>query len=151
MARIAIATLQPVWDCRWSQPGHRITGVSDAAQPETRWVCVREGHRRNIDEQECETCGHWELAGAGALSVSPAGTLTAQVSAPGLEHQHRALDLWSRVVTLLTAALLAASGFVLLTGPLMIPFVVVLWLGAAAFGAFTFFGRFPGAQRSSDW
>ena len=60
MATTAIATLQPVWDCRWSQPGHRLTGVSDALQPETEWVCVRDGNRRNIGPHECATCPHWE-------------------------------------------------------------------------------------------
>lgn len=61
MARTAIATLQPVWDCRWSRPGHRLSRVSDALQPESVWVCVRDGNRRNVSEDECETCPHWEL------------------------------------------------------------------------------------------
>ena len=144
MARTAIATLQPVWDCRWSQPGHRLADVSDAVRRETLWVCTREGHRRNIDEHECATCAHWQredatVTAAGAVAIPPAGTPAVDVTA-------RALDFWSRVVTLLTGVLFAASGFLLLTGPLMIPIVVVLWLGAAAFGAFTFFGTFPAAE-----
>jgi hypothetical protein len=144
MARTAVATLQVVWDCRWSQPGHRLTNVLDAEQPESRWVCTRDGHRRSIDEHECEGCAHWELTDdAAVLSVASAAAVAAGVAAPAVPHAARTLDVASRVVTLLTAILLAASGFTLLTGPLMIPFVVVLWLGAAAFGAFTFYGRFP--------
>ena len=60
MARTAIAVLQPVWDCRWSQPGHRLSGVVDALQPESVWVCVRDGNRRNVSEDECQACPSWQ-------------------------------------------------------------------------------------------
>ena len=59
MSKVAIATLQPVWDCRWSRPGYRVVGVEDHLQPESRWVCVRE-ERRNVTETECEDCPHWQ-------------------------------------------------------------------------------------------
>ena len=62
MARTAIATLQVVWDCRWSQPGHRLATVPDVQQPASRWECTRDGHRRSIDARECETCAYWERA-----------------------------------------------------------------------------------------
>ncbi len=55
-----IATLQTIWDCRWSRPGHRVLGVQDHLQPEQLWVCVRRGERRGVTEEECEECGHWE-------------------------------------------------------------------------------------------
>lgn len=156
MARTAIATLQVVWDCRWSQPGHRLTNVPDPQQPEGRWVCTRDGRRRSIDERECETCAHWERAGdAVVMSAAPAVAAADSVAlpvAPPLiaDHATRMLDVSARIATLLTAVVLAASGFAILTGPLMIPFVVVLWLGAAAFGAFTFYGRFPTAAHDED-
>ena len=60
MARTAVAPLQTIWDCRWSRPGYRITGVEDHLQPESLWVCVRLGDRRNVTEEECEVCVHWE-------------------------------------------------------------------------------------------
>lgn len=56
-----IATLQPIWDCRWSRLGHQPHGVDERRPAETAWVCVRHpGKRRNVTEQECEECGFWE-------------------------------------------------------------------------------------------
>jgi len=60
MARTAIATLQTIWDCRWSRPGYRIAGIEDHLQPENLWVCVRQGERRGVTEEECKACVHWE-------------------------------------------------------------------------------------------
>jgi hypothetical protein len=60
MAHTAVATLQTAWDCRWSRPGHHLTGVAERHQPETRWVCVRDGHRRPLAIDECESCPRWE-------------------------------------------------------------------------------------------
>lgn len=63
MSHTATATLQTIWDCRWSRPGSReADGQQQPLQPETRWVCVREGKRRCITEEECENCPYWELA-----------------------------------------------------------------------------------------
>jgi hypothetical protein len=61
VSHTAIATLQAIWDCRWSRPGYRIAGVEDHLQPETRWICVRGSERRCINEEECENCPNWEL------------------------------------------------------------------------------------------
>jgi hypothetical protein len=55
-----IATLQTIWDCRWSRLGHGIFGADDHLQPEMLWVCVRRGERRRITEEECENCPYWE-------------------------------------------------------------------------------------------
>jgi len=60
MARIAVATLQTIGDCRWSRPGFRLSNVSEALQPEPLWVCVRTGRRRGVTEDECEKCPDWE-------------------------------------------------------------------------------------------
>jgi hypothetical protein len=57
----AIATMQTAWDCRWSRPGYRLTGVRETDQPETLWVCVRTEGRRPVWETDCEGCPHWEL------------------------------------------------------------------------------------------
>ena len=43
MAVTAVATLQAVWDCKWSRPGYRLSRVAEREQPETAWVCVRTG------------------------------------------------------------------------------------------------------------
>jgi hypothetical protein len=61
MARIAVATAQTIWDCRWSRPGHRPSNVVDSLQPEPLWVCVRTGTRLPVTEVKCETCVHWEM------------------------------------------------------------------------------------------
>jgi hypothetical protein len=60
----AIATLQTIWDCRWSRPGYRLTGVQETDQPETLWVCTRTDGRTPIRGAECEACPHWECADA---------------------------------------------------------------------------------------
>ena len=59
MTHTILATQQTIWDCRWSRPGHRLTGVNDAEQPEALWVCVRTGKRRGVDEHECARCPDW--------------------------------------------------------------------------------------------
>ena len=61
MAKTTVATLQAVWDCKWSRPGYRLSRVQDRDQPETAWVCVRTGTRHEIAEGGCERCPHWEL------------------------------------------------------------------------------------------
>jgi hypothetical protein len=60
MATTAVASLQTIWDCRWSRPGYRILGLEDDLQPETLWVCVRQGERRSVTEEGCAACVHWE-------------------------------------------------------------------------------------------
>lgn len=60
MSIIAIATLQTIWDCRWSRPGYRVPGVEDHLQPEKRWICVRRGERDGVTEELCENCPYWE-------------------------------------------------------------------------------------------
>jgi hypothetical protein len=61
MARTAVATLQTVWDCRWSRPGFQLASLGFRDQPEPLWVCTRTGAPREVDEAECETCEHWEM------------------------------------------------------------------------------------------
>ena len=60
MAVTAVTTLQPVWDCKWSRPGYRLSRVAESEQPEHAWVCVRNGTRSNITETGCERCPDWE-------------------------------------------------------------------------------------------
>jgi hypothetical protein len=60
MAHTTVATLQTIWDCRWSRTGYRLIGVEDHWQPEKRWICVRGDDRRGVTEEECEHCPHWE-------------------------------------------------------------------------------------------
>jgi hypothetical protein len=60
MAKIAVATLQTVWECHWSQPDLRMFGVDEKQQPEWSWVCVRTGKRVGVDEARCENCRYWQ-------------------------------------------------------------------------------------------
>jgi hypothetical protein len=62
MAKTAVATLQTVWECHWSQPDVRLTDVDEEQQPEWVWVCVRTGTRVGVDEARCENCRYWDRA-----------------------------------------------------------------------------------------
>ena len=56
-----IATVQTIWDCRWSRVDLRHHGVGEQQKPDALWVCVRRpGTRRGVTEQECEQCEFWE-------------------------------------------------------------------------------------------
>ena len=63
MARTATATLQTIWDCRWSRPGYLPRGLEEPGWPDSLWVCVRPTGgvvRRPVTEAECEHCPHWQ-------------------------------------------------------------------------------------------
>ena len=60
MSRTVTMPLQTTWDCKWSQPGYRLRGFPDTRQPESLWVCVRDGQRRSVNEQVCAECPDWE-------------------------------------------------------------------------------------------
>lgn len=61
MSRIAVMPIQTIWDCRWSQPGYRLRGVDEKHQPESMWVCLREGARRRpVSEEVCARCPDWQ-------------------------------------------------------------------------------------------
>jgi hypothetical protein len=137
MATKALAILQPVWDCRWSRFGYRLTGVPEAEQPESKWVCVREGARRRVDEAECRTCPHWEL-NPGTVASATLGTRAAAATVLANE---QILMASMRAVLMFTAAIFIATGFVTLTGPLAVPVTVSLWLCAAAFAGLAVFWR----------
>lgn len=136
----AIATLQPVWDCRWSRPGHRLTGIADALQPESTWVCVYEGARRNVSENECQTCPRFEL---GSDRIIGAAELGLRIARPSITPD--ALGrLLLRLVLFVAAAIFVATGVVVLTDPMTAPFTVTLWLCAAAMVGLGVFAEFPG-------
>jgi hypothetical protein len=52
---------QTVWDCRFSRPGFRLFSLSEPLQPESLWVCTRTGKCRNVTDEECEKCPHWQM------------------------------------------------------------------------------------------
>ena len=61
MSAAAVATLQTIWDCKWSRPGLRLAGLAPDLQPESLWVCTRTGDRKPVSEHKCEACPFWEL------------------------------------------------------------------------------------------
>ena len=59
--RNSIGTLQPIWDCRWSQVIPPASGVGGPTLPEAFWVCERPPEpRRPVTEQHCQQCEFWE-------------------------------------------------------------------------------------------
>ena len=72
MGRIAIATLQCGWDCRWADEG--AGHVADRSTHDGV-VCTREGAPRSVHPSTCETCDRWELRDtvtATSVAVRPA-------------------------------------------------------------------------------
>lgn len=57
----SVGTLQTIWDCHWSRPGHLPPSMDERPQPDNPWVCVRTpGRQRPVTKEECEECGFWE-------------------------------------------------------------------------------------------
>ena len=72
MAKIAVATRQTAWNCRWSRTGARITELRDGTGPETPWVCIKHPElrtrRRLGDMGRLRTVGP-RLAGVRPMAV----------------------------------------------------------------------------------
>lgn len=158
MNSTAVMTLQTVWDCKWSQPGHRLTGVLESLQPETLWVCVRDGNRRAIDEAKCVTCPHWQRQEtAAAVAISAPVRLTAATSrsllsaiAANMPEPSQRLETALRTLLVLAAIVFAYTGFALLTRPLALLVTWPCWGTAVAMFAYGIWGRFPGADSMSS-
>lgn len=158
MARIAIATLQNGWDCRWSRPDDHAGPTSLTGESV---VCERTGVQRRVSLAECEGCVHWELAHNGPetvalaasslheplllterLTESLAGSLADSLAdPPSLVARGLYLATWVAIVA--TAVLLIACGLAILTSPLAIPVTVMLFLTAAALVGFACTGQLP--------
>jgi hypothetical protein len=139
MSRIAIATLQNGWDCRWSTPDN----ADATSQADDTVVCHRTGVQRRVALAECEGCAHWEFAyrpTASASAVSPQDT-QARVDPPSLASRALYLATWLAIAG--AAATLIAAGFTILTTPLAIPITVALFLSAAALVGFGCSGCLP--------
>ena len=133
---LTLSPEQTVWDCRWSRAGHRITGVSDALQPESLWVCIRDGDRRDVSNEECAACSRWQPAPAAApvaMHASPLAVLADRpMGAAGVVMSAAALQLAGlRAVLVLTALGIITLGLSVLTSPLTIPVTITLWMFAA--------------------
>ena len=134
MSRIAIATLQTPWDCKWSRFG-RIHSARPDAQVEGLWVCVHgDGVRRPIDASTCETCPYWEYQYRCRFNHGSSPEVSVQSQGiPACPYESRAekrLAIGTRVAVLALAVLLAGMGFVVLARPLAVPLTIILWMGA---------------------
>jgi hypothetical protein len=129
------ATLHTPWDCQYSRFARRTT------RQQTRgslWECVHTGARVPISEAECATCQFWEYqaTGNGALEQAKACECAAK------DRSARQAEGGIRVSLFVIAAVFAATGFVVLTTPLAVPFTITMWLGAAMAFMAGVFGSF---------
>ena len=142
MARIAIATLQSGWDCRWSRPDDNAGPTSPIGESV---VCDRTGVQRRVSLAECEACVHWEFAHhvpeTVALAAASLHEPVLLTHSPSLVDRGVYLATW--VVIIATAVLLVVSGLAILTTPLAIPVTVALFLSAAALVGFACIGQLP--------
>lgn len=140
MARIAIATLQNGWDCRWSRPD---PDAEPASQADDTVVCERTGVQRRVSLAECEGCPHWAFAYQPTESVSAVSLQDTQVlfAPPSLTSRALYLATWLAIAA--AAATLIAAGLTILTTPLAIPISVALFLSAAALVGFGCSGYLP--------
>ena len=140
MSRVAIATLQNGWDCRWSRPYNNADPASEASKTV---VCERTGVQRHVSLAECEGCAHWEFAYQPTESV-PAVSLPdtkALFDPPSLASRALYLATWLAIAA--AAAMLIVAGLTILTTPLAIPLTVALFLSAAALMGFGCSGYLP--------
>lgn len=147
MSTVASATLQTPWDCKWSKFGRLRTARPDA-RVEGLWVCVYpDGVRRPVDPSTCEVCPHWEYEPPfGRMQGQPSARHSIEfegvAASPHPNRAERRLELGTRIAALALAALLAGSGFVVLTRPLAVPLTISLWMGAAVAFISGVWGRF---------
>jgi len=134
MSRIAIATLQTPWDCKWSRFGR--IHASRRGPAEGLWLCVHpDATRRCIEPSECETCSRFEYESP-VLPPSERDLTTTIIQEgivavrPHPSHVEKRLDRGIRIVALALAVLFAGIGFVVLTRPLAIPLTISLWVCA---------------------
>ena len=134
MTPLSNKALQTPQDCYWSQPGHRLSGLSESEQPESVWVCVREGHRRNVDDHDCATCAYWQQDTT-AEGVAGSVSLTASNDTPVARFSV------GRAVLVGVAAAALGSVFAIFGDPAPIGFKVVGWLFAGAIIAVSRYGQ----------
>jgi hypothetical protein len=144
---MATANVQTVWNCQWSRAGHQITGLSDALQPEPTWVCVRDGDRRPVCDDECARCARWEpLAASATIAIGGAhGAILTDhiVETMPLPTPAELAQVMLRGLLVLLAVVFIAIGVTVLTTPASVAFTVTMWLCAAMFLGLAVFGRFP--------
>ncbi len=135
MADAANATLHTPWDCRWSRFARRTTGEQIRRN---LWECEHSGSRVAISEADCASCPYFEYEPPfeAARDVPKACARAAR------ERSVRQIQGGIRVSLFVLAAIFFACGFVVLTSPLVVPFTITMWLGAAMSFMAGVFGNF---------
>ena len=64
-------TTQTAANCQSTKLGFRLSFVGEAKQPESLWVCVRDGDRRAVGDPECGQCARWAAASQGDPVAAP--------------------------------------------------------------------------------
>jgi hypothetical protein len=147
MARTAIATLQTVWGCRWSQPLLHLERPGVITHLEETWVCTRDGQPHVIDPHNCETCPFFDEQTGDAASVvqtqAPAtiGALPAIAPRPSTVDRLAYAAAW--VLVALSAGAFFSAGFSILTTPLAVPVTLALWVTGAAIVGFALTAGLP--------
>jgi hypothetical protein len=107
---------------------------------------VRDGVRRDLRDDECEACPHWELDEAGSdiavsgrpeagphVSASRVDVISASaVSEPAVGHPVRTWRLVGGICFGIAAATLFVTAMLIVTESLAVGFVIAAWLGTAA-------------------
>lgn len=52
--------LQTPWECRWTKLGQSVRRCNRRQEQNVIWVCTRAGHRRHVNDAECEACEFWQ-------------------------------------------------------------------------------------------
>jgi hypothetical protein len=90
---------------------------------------VHSGERVAVSEADCETCPFWEyqppVDGAADREQAWQRSLASDRAA-------RRIETSVRLSLFVMAAIFAACGFIVLTGPLAVPLTISMWFGAAA-------------------
>jgi len=135
MADAANATLHTPWDCRWSRFAKRTT--RDHARGGL-WECVHTDARVPISEADCAACPFWEYQPTGDSAIEQAKTCARAVN----DRSARQVQGSIRITLFLLAAIFFTCGFIVLTTPLVVPFTITMWLGAATSFMAAVFGNF---------
>jgi len=142
MADAANATLHTPWDCRWSRFARRTRADARATTREqTRgglWECVHTDARVAITEADCAACPFWEYQPTPDSALVQAKTCERAAR----DRSVRQIQGSIRITLFVLAAIFFGCGFVVLTTPLVIPFTITMWLGAAMSFMAGVFGNF---------
>ena len=61
MYRNPVVDVQTPWECRWTCMANRVPRGTRRQQAQTViWLCLRDGTRRHVTDEDCESCECWE-------------------------------------------------------------------------------------------